>query len=94
MNELIILSSLGFIFGWLVGRANYKRQLIKCISEIQYAGTSNNEHFTAGMHRGIEAIKLYMQDIIKKNKIGKEYRMDLSSKKDLLSKTSKKNNKE
>ena len=94
MNELIILSSLGFIFGWLVGRANYKKQLIKCISEIQYAGTSNNEHFTAGMHRGIEAIKLYMQDIIKKNKIGKEYRMDLSSKKDLLSKTSKKNNKE
>lgn len=94
MNELIILSSLGFIFGWLVGRANYKRQLIKCISEIQYAGTSNNEHFTAGMHRGVESIKLYMQDIIKKNKVGKEYRMDLSSKKDLLSKTSKKNNKE
>lgn len=94
MNELIILSSLGFIFGWLVGRANYKRQLIKCISEIQYAGTSNNEHFTAGMHRGIETIKLYMQDIIKKNKVGKEYRMDLSSKKDLLNKTSKKNNKE
>lgn len=94
MNELIILSSLGFIFDWLVGRANYKRQLIKCISEIQYAGTSNNEHFTAGMHRSIEAIKLYMQDIIKKNKVGKEYRMDLSSKKDLLSKTSKKNNKE
>lgn len=94
MNELILLSSLGFIFGWLVGRANYKRQLIKCISEIQYAGTSNNEHFTAGMHRGMEAIKLYMQDIIKKNKVGKEYRMDLSSKKDLLSKTSKKNNKE
>lgn len=94
MNELIILSSLGFIFGWLVGRANYKRQLIKCISEIQYAGTSNNEHFTAGMRRGIEAIKFYMQDIIKKNKVGKPYRMDLSSKKDLLSKTSKKNNKE
>ncbi len=94
MNELILLSSLGFIFGWLVGRANYKRQLIKCISDIRYEGTSNNEHFTAGMHRGIEAIKLYMQDIIKKNKVGKEYRMDLSSKKDLLSKTSKKNNKE
>lgn len=94
MNELIILSSLGFIFGWLVGRANYKRQLLKCISDIQYAGTSNNEHFTAGMHRGIEAIKLYMQDIIRKNKVGKPYRMDLSSKKNLLNKTSKKNNKE
>lgn len=94
MNELILLSSLGFIFGWLVGRANYKRQLIKCISDIRYEGTSNNEHFTAGMNRGIEAIKLYMQDIISKNKVGKSHRMDLSSKKDLLNKTSKKNNKE
>lgn len=94
MTELIILPSLGFIFGWLVSRANYKRQLLKCISEIQYAGTSNNEHFTAGMNRGIEAIKLYMQDIISKNKVGKSHRMDLSSKKDLLTKTPKKNNKE
>lgn len=94
MNELILLSSLGFIFGWLVGRANYKRQLLKCISDIRYEGTSNNEHFTAGMHRGMEAIKIYMQDIIRKNKVGKSHRMDLSSKKDLLSKTSKKNNKE
>lgn len=94
MNELIILSSLGFIFGWLVGRANYKRQLLKCISDIQYAGTSNNEHFTAGMNRGIEAMKFYMQGIIKGNKIGKPFRMNLSSKKNLLSKTSKKNNKE
>ena len=94
MNELIILSSLGFIFGWLVGRASYKRQLLKCISNICYEGTSNNEHFTAGMHRGIEAIKIYMQEMIEKNKVDKPYRMDLSSNKNLLSKTSKKNNKE
>lgn len=91
MNEIIILSSLGFIFGWLLGRINYKKKLLQCIEDIRFEGKSNNKHFTAGMERGIDALRIYLTSLIKENKVGKPHSIHLGSNKDLLS---KKNNKD
>ncbi|AIX12443.1 hypothetical protein CPT_Pollock84 [Escherichia phage Pollock] len=90
---ILILTSIGFIFGWIVGRFNYKKKLLKCIEGIEFKGTSNNEYFTASMYKGIDALKIYLKSIILDNKVGKSYLLELHSNKDLLSKSSKKNNK-
>lgn len=89
---ILILTSIGFIFGWIVGRFNYKKKLLKCIEEIRFEGTSINKYFTAGMYRGVSALKIYLKSIILDNKVGKSYLLELHFNKDLLSKSSKKNN--
>lgn len=73
MNEIIILSSLGFIFGWITSRVNYKRKIIRCISNITFETNSSNKDFKRGLDRGIETTKDYIIIVVTKDKLDKEY---------------------
>lgn len=73
MNEIIILSSLGFIFGWITSRVNYKRKIIRFISNITFETNSSNKDFKKGLDRGIETTKDYIIIVVTKGKLTKEY---------------------
>ena len=73
MNEIIILSSLGFIFGWITSRVNYKRKIIRCISNITFESNASNKDFKNGIYRGIESTKDYIIRVLINNKLDKDY---------------------
>ena len=73
MNEIIILSSLGFIFGWITSRVNYKRKIIRCISNIRFESNSSNKDYKNGIDRGIESTKDYIIRVLINNKLDKNY---------------------
>lgn len=73
MNEIIILSSLGFIFGWITSRVNYKRKIIRCISNITFESNSFNKDYKNGIDRGIESTKDYIIRVLINNKLDKDY---------------------
>lgn len=73
MNEIIILSSLGFIFGWITSKVNYKRKIIRCINNITFESNSSNRDFKNGIDRGIESTKDYIIRVLINNKLDKDY---------------------
>lgn len=83
MIETIILSSIGFIFGWIAGKANYKAKLLSFIKNINHTCNSPEEQFTQGMIRGVQSMKMYLIEVVSKNKIGKNYRAEYVSKKNI-----------
>ena len=80
MNEIIILSSLGFIFGWITSRVNYKRKLINFIYNIHFEANSPNQVFKDGMVVGIDTTKNYIIEVVVEGKIGKKHSKEFSGK--------------
>ena len=73
MNEIIILSSLGFIFGWITSRVDYKCKIIRCISNITFESNSSNKDYKNGIDKGIQSTKDYIIRVLINNKLDKDY---------------------
>lgn len=91
MNEIIILSTIGFIFGWFTSRVSYKRRLLNFIRTSEFLVESNSELHKKGMLLGNELTKNSFISIIEANDIDKELRHSIKA---TVSKDSKKNNKD
>ncbi len=80
MNEPIILSALGFIFGWITSRVDYKRKMLAYLSSINFELKASNKAFQDGMDLGAAVVKDYVIECVTNNKIGKKFSIKYSNK--------------